>query len=242
MHWNMIDIILSGRKTIIDVSNITSLNTGELMILARGSYLIHQAIPENGLFKSIVIYFTNEFLADFFIKYSNLAKEKKHATQTPFLKYEQDTFIKSYILSLQVLMRSPHIYSPEFKAIKTEELLLYLLRHDPVKLQSLSVTAKDNEDMLIRKVAESTTGTPITVEELAFLCNASLSSFKRRFIKMYGLPVLFEFPSMEIAKSWYRSPAYQDVKRRREGAAEFELIVVDGGWKPASERMPEKGA
>jgi uncharacterized protein (DUF1330 family) len=54
--------------------------------------------------------------------------------------------------------------------------------------------------------------------------------------------VLFEFPSMEIAKSWYRSPAYQDVKRRREGAAEFELIVVDGGWKPASERMPEKGA
>jgi AraC family transcriptional regulator, exoenzyme S synthesis regulatory protein ExsA len=188
MHWNMIDIILVGRKTIIDVSNITSLEAGELMVLARGSYLIHQALPEKGLFKSIVIYFTNEFLAKFFIKYSSLAKEKKHTAQTPFLKYEQDIFIKNYILSLQALMQSPQVYSPEFKELKTEELLLYLLQHDSVKLQSLSVMAKDNEDMAIRKVVESTIETPITVNELAFLCNTSLSSFKRRFIKIYGLP------------------------------------------------------
>lgn len=188
MHWNMIDIILVGRKTIIDVSNIASLEAGELMVLARGSYLIHQALPEKGLFKSIVVYFTNEFLTNFFIKYSNLTKEKKHTTQTPFLKYEQDAFIKNFILSLQALMQSPHIYSPEFKSIKAEELLLYLLQHDPVKLQSLSVMAKDDEDMMIRRAAESTIGNPITVGELAFLCNTSLSSFKRRFIKIYGLP------------------------------------------------------
>jgi uncharacterized protein (DUF1330 family) len=54
--------------------------------------------------------------------------------------------------------------------------------------------------------------------------------------------VLFEFPSVEIAKRWYKSSAYQDVKRLRDGAAEFELILVDGGWKPATERMQETGA
>jgi len=184
----MIDIILMGRKTIIDVSNISSLEAGEFMILSKGSYLIHQALPENGLYKSIVLYFTNEFLADFFIKYSKLAKEEKYTARTSFLKYKQDDFIKNYILSLQVLMQSPKIYSPEFKAIKAEELLVYLLHHDPAKLLSLSVIAKDNEDMTIRKVAESKIGTHISVEELAFLCNTSLSSFKRRFIKIYGLP------------------------------------------------------
>jgi uncharacterized protein (DUF1330 family) len=51
--------------------------------------------------------------------------------------------------------------------------------------------------------------------------------------------VLFEFPSMEVAKRWYSSDAYQGVKQRRLGAAEFELILVDGGWKPAAERMPD---
>lgn len=51
--------------------------------------------------------------------------------------------------------------------------------------------------------------------------------------------VPFEFPSMEVAKRWYLSDAYQEVKQRRLGAAQFELILVDGGWKPAAERMPD---
>ena len=51
--------------------------------------------------------------------------------------------------------------------------------------------------------------------------------------------VLFEFPWMEVAKRWYFSDADQEVKQRRLGAAEFELILVDGGWKPAAERMPD---
>ncbi len=50
--------------------------------------------------------------------------------------------------------------------------------------------------------------------------------------------VLFEFPSMEVARHWYHSKAYQDVKRKREGAAEFQLILVEGGWVAADERMP----
>ena len=31
--------------------------------------------------------------------------------------------------------------------------------------------------------------------------------------------VLFEFPSMDVAKKWYFSDAYQEVKQRRLGAA-----------------------
>jgi uncharacterized protein (DUF1330 family) len=51
--------------------------------------------------------------------------------------------------------------------------------------------------------------------------------------------VLFEFPSMEVARRWYTSAAYQEMKRRREGAAEFDLILVDGGWMPPAARMPQ---
>jgi uncharacterized protein (DUF1330 family) len=51
--------------------------------------------------------------------------------------------------------------------------------------------------------------------------------------------VLLEFPSMDVAKRWYFSDAYQQVRQRRLGAAEFELILVDGELTPAGERMPE---
>jgi len=47
-----------------------------MMLLSKASYLISQALPENGLFKSIVLYFTNEFLADFNIKYGGSQKKQ----------------------------------------------------------------------------------------------------------------------------------------------------------------------
>jgi uncharacterized protein (DUF1330 family) len=51
--------------------------------------------------------------------------------------------------------------------------------------------------------------------------------------------VLFEFSSMEEARRWYNSAAYQQVKKLREGAADFDLILVDGGVVSAAEnRMP----
>jgi uncharacterized protein (DUF1330 family) len=52
--------------------------------------------------------------------------------------------------------------------------------------------------------------------------------------------ILFEFSSMEEARRWYKSAAYQEVKRLREGAADFDHIPVDGGVvSAAAERMPQ---
>jgi len=52
--------------------------------------------------------------------------------------------------------------------------------------------------------------------------------------------VLFEFASMEEARRWYSSEAYQEVKKLREGAADFDLLLVDGGVvSAAAERMPK---
>ena len=53
--------------------------------------------------------------------------------------------------------------------------------------------------------------------------------------------VLFEFSSMEEARRWYTGPAYQEMKKRREGAANFDLILVESGFVPAAERLPESG-
>lgn len=187
INWNMIDIILKGKKTIIDISGMPSLETGEIMILSKGSCLISQALPEDGLFKSIVIYFTNEFLADFLSKYHHLGSQKKTKSKAPFLKYEQDTFIENFILSLQEILFSKQTCTPEFKMLKAEELLLYLAIKERDKLQSLAVIARDHEDMELRKTIETMLGTQVTIEELAFLCNTSLSSFKRRFFKIYAM-------------------------------------------------------
>jgi len=50
--------------------------------------------------------------------------------------------------------------------------------------------------------------------------------------------VTIEFPSMAAAVGWYESPAYQTVRKLREGAANIELIVVDGVVTPREQRLP----
>ncbi len=40
--------------------------------------------------------------------------------------------------------------------------------------------------------------------------------------------VIIEFPSYQAAVDCYRSPEYQRAKAHREGAAEFDIIVIEG--------------
>jgi uncharacterized protein (DUF1330 family) len=51
--------------------------------------------------------------------------------------------------------------------------------------------------------------------------------------------VTIEFPDVEAARRWYGSAAYQAVKQYREGAADIEVILVEGGVVAApDQRMP----
>ena len=40
--------------------------------------------------------------------------------------------------------------------------------------------------------------------------------------------VILEFPSFERAKQWYNSEEYQAVRKLRVGAAEGDLLAIDG--------------
>jgi len=188
IHQNMIDILVSGKKILIDAGGITSFEAGELMILSKGNSIISQALPENNLFHSVVIYFSNDVFGGFMARYSHLlnAGHDGRPHKNSFLTYRHDKFISNYITALQILLQTPHIFTAELKLLKLEELLLYLLNKDPEKLLSLAIAAKDNEEMKMRQVAESNIDGRLSLEELAFLCNTSVSSFKRKFLKMYG--------------------------------------------------------
>jgi len=188
LHQNMVDIVLNGQRTFVDVQETKVLAAGEFMIQPQGNCLISETAPADGLFSNIVIYFTDEVFANFLIKYQHTIKDikVKSADKRSYQTYQQDRFISNYIQSLQIMLQSPSLISAEFRCLKLEELLLYLLNTKPVSLLSLSIGGTNDEDMRIRMIAENNVAGNVTVEELAFLCNTSLSSFKRRFARIYG--------------------------------------------------------
>jgi AraC family transcriptional regulator, exoenzyme S synthesis regulatory protein ExsA len=188
LHQNMVDIVLSGQRIFTDVQDTKVLAAGEFMILSKGNCLISEVLPGDGLFSNVVIYFTDQVFANFLIKYQNKVKniKVKGGNKKSYVTCKQDHFISNFIQSLQVMLQSPSRISTELRCLKMEELLLYLLDTNPSMLLSLSIGGDSDEDMQVRMVAENNIASDVTVEELAFLCNTSLSSFKRKFARIYG--------------------------------------------------------
>ena len=74
--------------------------------------------------------------------------------------------------------------STSMKQIKFEELMLYLLEKYPEEILSfISPIKVDFNDVDLRKIIETNITSNLSLSDLAFLCNISLSTFKRRFIK-----------------------------------------------------------
>lgn len=40
--------------------------------------------------------------------------------------------------------------------------------------------------------------------------------------------VVLEFPTLEAARAWYRSPGYQEAKAHRLKAADYRVVLVEG--------------
>ena len=186
LNRNMINLLISGTKTIIYPDATAIVKAGELLVLSTGNVLTSELLTGNQHFSSILFYFSNEVFNRFLIKYNHLLKTiKPGSVKQPLQIFKQDPLIRQFIVSMQALMKASDILPAEVRLLKIEELLLYLLHVDPEKFCSIQIITKDKEQLQIKKVIESHVGQLITVDELAFLCHMSTSTFKRRFSQIY---------------------------------------------------------
>jgi len=186
LNQNMINLLVSGTKTVVYPDATTVVNAGELVVLSTGNVLTSELLTDGQQFSSILFYFTNELFNRFLIRYDHfLQNVPPLAGKQPFLIFKQDNFIKQFIVSMQALLTSERELPAAVRLVKLEELLLYLLHIDPERFRAIQIITKDKEQLQIKKVVESHVGQLITVDELAFLCHMSTSTFKRRFSEIY---------------------------------------------------------
>jgi AraC-like DNA-binding protein len=167
------------------------IRSDEFHFLSTGNCLVSMEVSEKIRFQSILIFFGNDRLAAFFRKYRERVAAVKDAPRIPdrpYLSFKKDAFIAGFIDSLGLLLRGGAL-SAAMAQLKFEELLLYVLDKHPRGLLSFQgLRGKPSEDAVIRAAVENHLTHPIGLEELAYLCNLSLSTFKRRFAKLYGAP------------------------------------------------------
>lgn len=143
---------------------------------------------KNADYHSILVFFDSKLLVDFFYRHSSLpGKRTKKSDDRPFLLFEKDEFLVNFTRSLDCLLTGDKPIHHDLQKVKLEELFLYLSLHYRGQIEQIrSMSHEANNDLVIRQAVTSNISSNITVEELAFLCNMSLSSFKRRFAHIYG--------------------------------------------------------
>jgi AraC-like DNA-binding protein len=187
LNQNMINLLVSGTKTVVYPDATAVVNAGELVVLSTGNVLTSELLTGGQQFSSILFYFSNAEFNRFLIKYDHFLQSVTPLSgKQPFLIFKQDYFIQQFIASMRALMTMAGELPASVRRVKLEELLLYLLHSDPRRFRAIQIITRDKEQLQIKKVVESHIGQLITVDELAFLCHMSTSTFKRRFSDIYN--------------------------------------------------------
>jgi len=187
LHKNAISLVISGEKTMHFAEQTVYTRDTEFHFLSAGNCVASMDLVTTTPFRSLLIFFDNDLLTSFFIKYAGGIKNDKKQPPASYLSFPKDPFTRNFIDSLLLLLQSKKQLSPEMRLLKVEELWLYLLEKYPARLLSFQPELnKHPDDLTIRRVVETNITNNISIAELAFLCHMSISTFKRRFIKLYN--------------------------------------------------------
>lgn len=190
LRQHLFTFLLEGEKRVRFAGSQVVVKPHQFVLLTAGNCLMSEkAASVNHRYHSLLIFFADELLVDFLVRHADLLPSGRTqvGAALPFLLLEKDAFLTNFTQSLDFLVSADQPVPYELQKLKLEELLLYLALHYPVQLCQLQhLSGEANDELTVRQVVTTHLEAAITVEELAFLSNMSLSTFKRRFARLYG--------------------------------------------------------
>lgn len=184
---NVISFVIDGEKEIYFPDMTVKIKNSVALIRASNCLMSERKTNENKPYRALLIFFDNSFLAEFKIKYQNKFNKKNDELSTRVNIIRNDAFLLMYRkFILDTLSLEGNILTQKIKELKLEELLVYLLNHYPKELQSFLKHKADDNNIQFKSIIEQNRLKNLSIDELAFLSNMSISTFKRYFKKYYN--------------------------------------------------------
>ncbi|MEM8893641.1 MAG: AraC family transcriptional regulator [Bacteroidota bacterium] len=180
LSMNTFSFLLEGNKEVFSNQKSSAISNSEFLLMKAGKCLMTEKFTDrNNGYRSILLFFSNEAVFQFSRKYSiSLSKSgERKVIQTIHF----DRYLQSFAESLINLNRLSADNKNKVLQLKFEELMLYLADTlGPGFLASLMIDINDY-DYHFQEVIEHNKLNKLTLNELAFLTNMSVSTFKRKF-------------------------------------------------------------
>jgi AraC-like DNA-binding protein len=215
---HVFSFLVEGTKEVVTDAAPIKISSDHFVLMKSGNCLMveHVSLLSQN-YKSILLFFSEEMLARFIEKYGIVCKAPDKGA--PATVFEYDPYLKDYVKSLERLIGKKESQDGKLPEVKFEEVMLYLTQKMGVDFLSLLLTNYDDRDSVFLDVVQNNRLTKLSLLELAFLCNMSLSSFKRTFVRYFKIT-----PSKWFLDQRLEHAKYLLVTRRQRPSDIFEKV------------------
>ncbi len=205
LGMNMFSFLQVGKKQVHFAGTSVAVNKNQSLLLKKGNWLWTELLETEAIYYCKLFFFSEKRLCSFLEKH-NLHQDEV-AYENPYFIIRNDSYITSYLNSLSTIGNAPAVFMQNLLSVKFEELLLYLIQKYGRKFELYLHSLVILESSAFKKTVESKIHSNLKLEEIAFLCNMSLSTFKRNFIVEYNVS----------PGKWFQNKRLQRAKELLEG-------------------------
>lgn len=183
---NLFSFLNKGTKKIIFDNTSFSIDNSMFLLMKSGHCLTTEILSEIKNYRSILFFFSTDTLLNV-LQEIDLNKKKLYSKECKSVySFKYDEFIHRFVESLLDISKLPLDKQQKLLKIKLEEIILYLVEIYGIEFIYSLTSKNDDSTQKLIQIVEANQLNNLTINELSFLCNMSISTFKRKFIQYYS--------------------------------------------------------
>jgi len=184
LNKNTFSFLQEGTKEVFFDNSSYAINNSQFLLMKSGNCLMTEKLSNvEEYYRSVLLFFSNEDVLKFIRKFELNAPDSKNYYSTYSFNY--DVFIKRFVESLLDISKLSKKIQSRILETKFEEIMLYLVEFKGVEFLYSLISNSSNEHQKFIQTIESNQLNKLTIKELSFISDMSVSTFKREFEKHF---------------------------------------------------------
>jgi len=184
LNKNTFSFLQEGTKEVFFDNSSYAIDNSQFLLMKSGHCLMTEKLSNVAAnYRSTLFFFSNEDVLKFIRKFELNPTDTGKLYSTYSFNY--DSFIKRFADSLLDISQLSNSIQKNILDAKFEEIMLYLIEFKGVEFLYSFISNSGDQSQKFIQTIESNQLNKLTVKELSFLSNMSISKFKREFEKHF---------------------------------------------------------
>ncbi len=181
--------VVKGRAKLFSANKFVELKPNDTLVMKADNFVNNWFKNKDNSNNQVIVFsLTSDYLRYI---YNNQLPEwhnsTKDSTTNSVEKAEPSSILDSFFWGLKKYLDTPQHLTEDIIQLKTKELISILIQPDQAKLnKNLFGDLFNTQERNFQEVIQKNLFEDLSLDDLAFLTDLSLSSFKRKFSSVYG--------------------------------------------------------